>query len=958
MAALRIGQVIGGRWTLERLLGTGAAAAVYAARGPQGKLAAVKLLHPEMSEREEVRSRFLREGSTASRVVHPGVVEVIEEGASDPESAYIVMELLEGEPLSERLKREGGLPLPELLDYTAQILEVLVVAHAEGVVHRDLKPGNLFITAQGRVKLLDFGVARLLDPALGADRTRAGITLGTVPYMAPEQALGKTQEIDGRTDLFALGAMMFRIISGRRVHESDNDSELLIAMASKPAPSLASVAPGTPAGVCAVVDLALGFSRDARYPDAKVMLEDVRGLLDDRPPAFAQRRITSSEQSTVMGGKGDALPQADGGVSRAPTIAAAPEADAPEPASESGDDEAAEALIGQVLADRYRVQALLGSGGMGSVYRAEHVHMRKDVAIKVLHREMTYLPEVVARFEREAVAAARIEHPNVAGAKDFGRLEDGSFYLVLEYVQGRSLRRVLDEGGALDAARALHIASQISSALAAAHAAGIVHRDLKPDNVMLVPRAGEPDRVKVLDFGIAKLSAEDTRDQPALTRVGSVFGTPEYMSPEQAVGQSVDARSDLYTVGILLYEMLEGRTPFAGDGGMVGVLTRQMTAEPPPLSPGVEPELARLVMTQLAKSREQRIQTADELVASLRQLEGKVTPSPPVAAADSRPSSLALGDTMLGGPLSVGAQPAVSVRGSLLPAGGDNALTAGPGQNLLATLRRSVQVGGQPIPIWALVATALVLLVVGVFVIGGVAIAAGGSSSGPSVLERAKEKLVRNPELEKEIKQAEGGDRAAIAKLEAKPASHRSAPVWRALGMGHTRSGDLSAAVRCYERALDQDSSLKKDPVVLDDLRKAAEDSRSSQAALELASGPLGSVGVDIIYDVATSSKVRKPLSQHAKELLDRESVRAKASPALKIALELRKTKKCSELKELLPRVQKEGDRRSLAKLKRLKSHRGCGFLGLGDCYSCLRRGKELSDAIDAVDARPGPFDN
>ena len=142
------------------------------------------------------------------------MVEVIEQGASDPESAYIVMELLEGEPLSERLKRERGLPLLELLDYTAQILEVLVVAHAEGVVHRDLKPGNLFITAEGRVKLLDFGVARLLDPASGADRTRAGITLGTVPYMAPEQALGKTQEIDGRTDLFALGALLWALNFG------------------------------------------------------------------------------------------------------------------------------------------------------------------------------------------------------------------------------------------------------------------------------------------------------------------------------------------------------------------------------------------------------------------------------------------------------------------------------------------------------------------------------------------------------------------------------------------------------------------------------------------------------------------------------------------------------------------------------------------------------------------------
>ncbi len=950
MAAQRIGQVIGERWTLERLLGTGAAAAVYAARGPEGQSVAVKLLHAEMSQSEEVRSRFLREGSTAKRITHPGVVEVLEQGASDPGSAYIVMELLDGEPLSERLKREGGLELDELLDYVEQILEVLVVAHAEGVVHRDLKPGNLFITQVGRVKLLDFGVARLVEPGAGTERTRAGITLGTVPYMAPEQALGKTQEIDGRTDLFALGAMMFRIISGRRVHEAENDTELLVAMASKPAPPLASVAPDAPADVCAIVDLALGFSRDARYPDAGTMLADVRAAASGEPPAFARQRFASSEQATVMGVK------AGGGaeVARAPTIAASPDAEAPDSAADSG-EEGAEALVGQVLADRYQVEALLGSGGMGSVYRAEHVHMRKAVAVKVLHREMTYLPEVVARFEREAVAAARIEHPNVAGAKDFGRLPDGSFYLVLEYVEGRSLRRVLDEEGTLDAARALNIAGEITAALAAAHASGIVHRDLKPDNVMLVPRPGERDAVKVLDFGIAKLSAEDTRDQPALTRVGSVFGTPEYMSPEQAVGQAVDARSDLYTVGILLYEMLEGHTPFAGEGDMVGVLTRQMTAEPPPLSAGIDPELSALVMTQLAKSPDGRIQTADELLSRLRHLEGAVTPSP--GPASSARSSLALGDTMLGGPVSAGAVGAATAPGAIAPGAGREPLErAALPQKWLATLKRTVRIGGQPIPMWALAAAALVVLVVGLSVIGGVAIAAGGGSSG-SVLERAKESLVTDPKLRALLKRAESGDPAAISELEKKPASQRNAFVWRSLGLGYTRSGNLPAAVNAFKHALDKDSAFKKDQAVLDDLRKAAEDSRSSQAALELAAGPLGSAGVDIIYEVATSSRVRRPLAQHAKELLERDAVKSKASDALKVALELRKTHKCKDVKELLSRVQKEGDRRCLGKLKRLKSHRGCGFLGLGDCYGCLRKGSELSDATKAVEGRPGPFD-
>jgi serine/threonine-protein kinase len=226
------------------------------------------------------------------------------------------------------------------------------------------------------------------------------------------------------------------------------------------------------------------------------------------------------------------------------------------------------------VAERYRVIELLGSGGMGSVYRAEHVHMRKSVAFKLLHRELTHLSDIVARFEREAIAAARITHPNVAAATDFGRLPDGACYLVLEYVQGKSLRQCLLLAAPFDADRVLRIAKQIALALGAAHEAGIVHRDLKPENVMLVDGTAEPDFVKVLDFGIAKIHMPEQEGQPALTRMGTIFGTPEYMSPEQALGQSADARTDLYSLGIIIYEMLTGRTPFA-DKELVAVLTRQ-----------------------------------------------------------------------------------------------------------------------------------------------------------------------------------------------------------------------------------------------------------------------------------------------------------------------------------------------------------------------------------------------
>ena len=273
-------------------------------------------------------------------------------------------------------------------------------------------------------------------------------------------------------------------------------------------------------------------------------------------------------------------------------------------------------LIGKVVAERYKIIEPLGSGGMGTVYRAEHIHMRKPVALKVLHRELTHLPEIVARFEREAIAAARITHPNVAAATDYGRMPDGACYLVLEYVHGHSLRQTLLQCGTFDVDRACRIAKQIALALSAAHEAGIVHRDLKPENVMLDDGATEPDFVKVLDFGIAKIHMPEQADQPALTRMGTVFGTPEYMSPEQALGQAADTRADLYSLGIMFYEMLTGRTPFA-DKEMIAVVTRHMTEAPPPLPFDVDPEVAALITQLLAKRPSERPQTAQEVAARI-----------------------------------------------------------------------------------------------------------------------------------------------------------------------------------------------------------------------------------------------------------------------------------------------------------------------------------------------------
>jgi serine/threonine-protein kinase len=309
LAARRIGQTVG-RYRLERVIGVGGMAAVYAARAADGAVAAIKILHPEMSLRRDVRERFLREGYVANSIQHPGAVRALEHGDAPESGVFLALELLQGETLTERFKRHGSLPHAELLDYADQVLDVLAVAHQRGVVHRDLKPDNLFVTHEGRIKILDFGLARLKEAAPSDYRTRTGMALGTLPYMAPEQALGRRDEIDQRVDLFALGATLFRLVSGRKIHESPSEAELLIAMASKPAPSVLSVAPNVSPDLGRVIDLALAFSRDARYPDARTMQADVRALRAGARPPYATQRFSEREEKTRPSPMGGSPPSA------------------------------------------------------------------------------------------------------------------------------------------------------------------------------------------------------------------------------------------------------------------------------------------------------------------------------------------------------------------------------------------------------------------------------------------------------------------------------------------------------------------------------------------------------------------------------------------------------------------------------------------------------------------------
>jgi serine/threonine-protein kinase len=292
-----------------------------------------------------------------------------------------------------------------------------------------------------------------------------------------------------------------------------------------------------------------------------------------------------------------------------------------QPASAVPDDP----YIGALVGERYRVLARLGEGGMGAVYRAEHVHMRKEVALKLLHGELGRVDEAVRRFEREAQSASRLSHPSIIAVTDFGRAASGELYLAMEYVKGESLADVLARERRLPLGRALEILRQVLSALDHAHGQGVVHRDLKPANLMLtVDPATGGDRVKILDFGIAKMSqgAEGER----FTQGAMVFGTPSYMSPEQATAQDVDLRSDLYACGVMLFEMILGRKPFVAED-LVRVMAMHVTQPPPPFA-SVAPELALppalelAVQRALEKDRTRRYQSASEFAAALEGLEG------------------------------------------------------------------------------------------------------------------------------------------------------------------------------------------------------------------------------------------------------------------------------------------------------------------------------------------------
>ncbi|MBW8805907.1 MAG: protein kinase [Catenulisporales bacterium] len=570
-------------------------------------------------------------------------------------------------------------------------------------------------------------------------------------------------------------------------------------------------------------------------------------------------------------------------------------------------------LLGAVLSERYRIIERLGIGGMGVVYRAEHLTLKRDVAVKVLLPEFGGKDEFVRRFEREAESASRLSHPNIINVLDFGRTPDGLLFLTMEFLAGPSLTDII-RSGPLPVPRALGIIRQMLRALGHAHESGVVHRDLKPDNIMLVERDGQSDFVKILDFGIAKVS-EPASGGEALTQAGVIFGTPEYLSPEQALGEGVDARADLYAAGVILFEMLTGRRPFESED-KVKIISMHLAYAPPkfvdvradlllPLS------LQDVVHQALDKHREYRFASAAAFLMALQEAE-----MPGVAEATA-------GD--LTGPTI--ASPAAAAVPPVLP----------------RTRGRTIG------------AVALVLLLAG----GGAFALLGRSSplksAPPTAPAPAPPSLARKLSRVEELLAA-GEEAKAHVALEQIHGEHPDdARVHYYLGRLAFLEDRHTEALAQYREALKKDGGYRGDPVLLGHLGEALGESRSADAALDLAVTMVGKPAVPLLVRVANESADVHRRERAAAALDDLGEGGAVDRVGLTI-VQLKAAGSCEERKPFVVRL---GELRDTRALPALRQQRGRG--GLGGLLAHFNREDnvcmktELAQAITVLEAKLPP---
>lgn len=598
-----------GAYVLGPLLGRGAMGEVYeAVERDDNVRVAVKLLTEALTRSPKARARFSREADAATRVLHPGVVRVLRHGFTQNDIPYIAMELLPDETLQSLLKKEEALSPDEVEVAAADILAALACIHEGGIVHRDLKPANICVLSRRplRTKIVDFGIAHLLDEGAQTRLTTQGKVLGTPAYLAPE--LAKGHRPTAASDLYSFGLVLYEMTSGRRPFQGTDPLDLIRAHIAQPVPALDHAVP---------------------HHLNELIMACLAKEPEERPPTAAAARTLLLAGST----RSAAANSLEGLELQTSTHAT-------EARSDTGDlrtvavSGALNTTEGDVVAGKYRLETVVGRGGMGRVYRGKHVQLDRTVAVKILEPGLASRGDALERFRREAILAARLDSPHVVGVTDVEELPDGGLAIISEFADGGTLRERISRDRKLSCTEAVHIMRGVCIGLSAVHESGIVHRDIKPENVLF--SRGKP---KIADFGIARLHDEEAR----LTAAGVMLGTPRYMAPEQITGEGITFATDLYAIGVILYELLSGTSPHSGTNPHALVFEK-VHERPPALrtraSKDVPDELCVLVDRLLARNPTERPSDAASVAVDLeRALNHDASTAPLVTSALSTSAS-------------------------------------------------------------------------------------------------------------------------------------------------------------------------------------------------------------------------------------------------------------------------------------------------------------------------------